>query len=193
MNKQTKNFILVLITALILYACGQAETVSTPEPIVIENPNSTTEPVEDVPTSVPSGEDEPGQFSQYIGLVYPPVPGDLTQGFNMIIQDTDSYGLSLVSDGGYKMLWLSKVVQYDAGGSPLWEVKDVLPLSSLEPGLTLLPDGCFLNGAPDSEVIVAGRNGAIVLAWRADTTLDVFEVIPTTGIECNSDKAVNLD
>ena len=98
----------------------------------------------------------------------------------------------MVLEGGNKMLWLSKITHYDTNGSSFWEVKDVLALSGLEAGLTLLPDGCLLNGTPDSEIIVAGRNGAIVLAWRANTSLDRFEVIATDGVQCNSDKAVNI-
>jgi hypothetical protein len=63
----------------------------------------------------------------------------------------------------------------------------------LEAGLTLIPDACYLNGTPDSEILVAGRNGVIILAWRANTTLDKFEVIPTDGIECHSDKGIRLE
>jgi hypothetical protein len=62
----------------------------------------------------------------------------------------------------------------------------------MEAGLVLLPDGCFLNGTLDSEILVAGQDGTVRLAWRANTTLDRFEVIPTKGIECHSDKAMDL-
>lgn len=193
MNKQMKNLLLVLMIALLLAACGGVETASAPEPAVTEEPTSIPEPVEDIPTVVPSdGADSEG-FSKYIGLVYPPSPAGLSQGFSMIIQDSDVYGLSLVTDGVNKMLWLSKITHYDTNGGAYWEVKDVLDLTNLEAGLILLPDGCFLNGVPDSEIFAAGRNGVIVLAWRADTAMDKFEVIPTDGIRCNSDKAMPLE
>jgi hypothetical protein len=111
----------------------------------------------------------------------------------MIIQDSNVHGLSLVSDGANKMLWLSKLTHTDSSGVAYWEVKDVLGLSNLEAGLTLVPDGCLLNGMPESEIFAAGRNGVIVLAWRANTSLDKFEVIATDGIQCNSDKAMPLE
>ena len=200
MNKQLKNPIFVLITVLLLAACGQFEPTSAPELMVTENPTETPEPVviaeptQDVPTAVPTDGSAPENFSQYIGLSYPPFPVGLSQDLSMLIQNTDDYGLSLVSDDANKMLWLSKITHYDTtNGNPYWEVKDVLGLSNVEAGLILIPDGCALNGVPNSEIIVAGRNGVIVLAWRANTSLDKFEVLPTDGIKCNSDKGVSLD
>lgn len=182
MNKRLKNFMLVLVIALLLAACGGVETAPVLEPAV-----------EDISTAVPSGGTDSEQFSKYIGLVYPPFPADLSQGFSMLIQDSDVYGLSLVTDNVNKMLWLSKITHYDTNRNAYWEVKDVLELSNVEAGLTLLPDGCLLNGVPDSEIFVVERNRAIVLAWRANTTLDRFEVIPTNGIECHSDKWISLE
>jgi len=193
MNKQMKNLILVVLITLLLAACGPFETASAPEVIVTEEPSTAPEPVEDNPTAVPSDDADPQDFSQYIGLVYPPSPEGLSKGFSMVIFGKDSYGLSLVIDGTEKMLWLEKVAQYDANGNAIWEVKDVLGLSDLEAGLTLIPDGCFLNGTPDSEIVVAGRNGVIVNAWRANTALGKFEVIPADGIQCDSDKAMPLE
>jgi hypothetical protein len=194
MNKQIRNFILVLMTVLLLATCGGGvETTSAPEAAVTEDPTSVPEPVEGVPTAVPSDGADSEQFGKYIGLVYPPSPAGLTQVFSMLIQDKDGYSLMMVLDGVNKMLWLSKASQYDANGSPIWEVKDVLGLSNLEAGLLLIPDGCFLNGQPDNEIFVAGKNGTTLLAWRANTTLDKFEVIPTDGVECHSDKGMRLE
>jgi len=204
MNKQLKKLILVTITILVLAACGQFELTSAPaeapEITVTEIPASTVEPVviseiiESTPTTVPSDESAPESFSQYIGLSYPPFPVSLSQDLSMLIQNSEDYSLSLVSDGTNKMLLLSKITHYDTtSGNPYWEVKDVLGLSNIEAGAVLIPDGCFLNGQPDSEIFVAGKNGKILLAWRANTTLNMFEVIPTGGIECQSDKAVSLE
>ena len=202
MNKQLKKLILVVVIVLLLSACGRFEAtpapVDMPELIVTEAPTGAPEPVliseptEDIPIAAPSDEVAPESFSQYIGLKSPPSPAGLSQEFSMLIQNSDLYSLSLVIDGANKMLWLSKVTQYDTNGSPNWEVKDVLGLSNLESGLTLLPDGCRLNGVPASEIFAAGRNGVIVLAWRANTTLGKFEVIPTDGIRCSSDKAMDI-
>jgi len=196
MNTQLKKLMLVTITILLLAACGLFEPTSVPT----EVPASTAKPVviseiiENAPTAVPAEGLAPEKFSQYVGLNYPPFPAGLSENFSMIIQNKDGYGLSLVSDGSNKMLWLSKITHYDTtSGNPFWEVKDVLGLSDIEAGLVLIPDGCSLNGVPDSEIFVAGRNGVIVLAWRANTSLDKFEVLPTDGIKCNSDKGVNIN
>jgi hypothetical protein len=191
MNKQMKNSLLLVgLLVLLLAACGQVETTpipaDTPEPLIVaENPT-------DIPTAAPTAESDPEKINRYIGLVYPPSPENLTPGFSMIIQGAGHHSLSLVSDGESRMFWLSQMTHSDADGVAYWEVKDILDLSNVETGLTLIPDGCFLNGVPDSEIIAAGRNGVIVLAWRADTTLNVFESIPVTGIECSSDKALPI-
>jgi hypothetical protein len=203
MNKQLRKLVLVVITILLLAACGRFETTPVPADVselpVTESltgtpgPVVSSEPTEDIPTAVPSGGLVPESFSPYISMSYPPFPAGLSQDFSMLIQNSDGYGLWLVNDGANKMLWLSKITHYDANGNSFWEVKDVLALSGLEAGLTLIPDGCLLNGTPDSEIIVAGRNGVTVLAWQANTALDKFEVIPTDGIRCNSDKAMPLE
>jgi hypothetical protein len=194
MNKQMKYIILVLMIVLLLAACGGTGTPSAPEVAVTEEPSTVVpEPVEDIPTAVSSDESASEGFSKYIGLVYPPSPEGLVQVFSMLIENKQDHSLMMVLDGENKMLWLSRIDHYDESGSAYWEVKDVLVLSNLEAGLTLLPDGCSLNGQPDSEIFVAGRNGVVVLAWRADTTLGKFEVLPTDGIQCNSDKAMPLE
>jgi hypothetical protein len=196
MNRKIKNLMLVLMVALLLAACGRFET--TPVPFV-ESPTSapepvvTLDPVEDSPTEAPADEPGPEEFSKYVGLVFPPSPGGLTEVFSLLMQDKDGYSLIMVLEGANKMLWLNKIDHYGEDGSAFWEVKDVLMLSNLEAGLTLLPDGCFMNGTPDSEILVAGRNGVIVLAWRANTTMDKFEPIPVSGIQCNSDKGMPLE
>lgn len=193
MNKQMKNLMLAVIIALLIAACGSVEAAPAPEVAVTEEPTSIPDPAEDIPTAVPFEEGDSEQFSKYIGLVFPPSPAGLTEVFSLLMQDRESHSLIMVLEGADKMLWLNKIDHYGEDGSAFWEVKDVLVLSNLEAGLTLLPDGCSLNGAPDSEILVAGRNGVIILAWRANTTLDKFESIPLSGIQCNSDKAMPLD
>jgi hypothetical protein len=192
MNKQIKNLTLVMITILMLSACAGFGTVSestaTPEPVIVVTENPT-----EAPSVFPTDEVTPERFSQYIGLVYPPLPDGLSPRFSMIIQSSDDNGLSLFIDGGSRMLWLSKLYGYDESGNPTWQVMDILDLSQVEVGAALLPDGCFLNGKPEPEIIVAGRNGVVVIAWRANATLDKFESIPTAGITCDSDKAVTLN
>jgi len=190
MNKQTKNPILVGIIILLLSACGQVET--TPAPVEAPAFTATENPT-GVPITDPAAGLVPEKFRKFIGLNYPPLPAGLTEGFAMLIQGAEDHSLSLVQDGADKMLWLSRMTHRDSSGNAFWEVKDIVGLSDLEAGLTLLPDGCSLNGAADSEIFVAGKDGTILFAWRANTALDVFEVLPTDGIECQSDKGVSLD
>jgi hypothetical protein len=193
MNMEMKNLVLAMIISLLLAACGGAETASAPEVADMEIPTHTSSPIEDVPTTVPSNGANSEQFGRYIGLKYPPTPAGFTEVFSMLIQDKVDYSLMMVVEGGNKMLWLSKFTHYDTDGNAYWEVKDVLGLSNLGAGLTLLPDGCLLNGTPDHEIITVVGNGMIVLAWRVNTALDRFETMATNGIQCNSDKAVRLD
>jgi hypothetical protein len=192
MNKQVRNVLLIGVLILLLTACGQVEATpapaDAPEPTAIENPTS----VENISTAVAADGSDPGQFSKYIGLNHPPLPEHLTLVFAMLIEDVDGYALTLFIDGANKMLWLDKRTHYDTDGNAYWEVKDVLDLSNLEAGFTLIPDGCSLNGVRDSEIIVASKDGTTRLAWRADTTLNKFEVIPIQGIECLSDKATDI-
>jgi hypothetical protein len=189
MNKQIKNVLLVGITILLFSACRQTEAVSAPAPMVTSSPVE----IKDSPTAVLATGLVPEKFSKYIGLNYSQIPEGLSHQFSMLIESANDHSLSLVSDGQNKMLWLSKLTHHDSSGNAYWEVKDVLDLSDLESGLTLIPDGCSLNGEPDSEILVAGRDKVITLAWRANTTLNVFEVIPTNGIECHSDKGTILE
>ncbi len=184
MNKQMK-FALVGIIIVLLSACGQVGPVSTPAQDVVGVKNS--------PPAVPVTGLAPEKFSQYIGLNYPPLPEGLSDDFSMLIQDAEDYSMWLISEGENKMLWLSKMTHRDSNGNAYWEVKDILDLSDLEAGLTLIPDGCSLNGLPDSEILVVGRDEVAVSAWRANTALNVFEVIPTDGIECHSDKGMILE
>lgn len=167
---------------LLLSACAPVQPVSTPEPVVTDNPVEIT--ADDADATVP------GNLSKYIGLNYSLFPEGLINDVSMLIQDAEDHGLFVVSDGENKMLWLSKMTHRDADGNAYWEVKDILELSDMESGTNLLLDGCSVNGTPDHEIFVLGRGESIVRAWRANTTLNVFEEIPVTGLECHSDKVV---
>lgn len=181
MNKQLKNLVPILII-LLLSACGPGGNASTSLPVATDSPGI-------APATGLASE----KFRHYVGLNYPPLPGGLTEGFSMLIQGAEDHSLFLLSEGETKMLWLSELTHQDSTGNAYWEVEDVLDLSGLESGLSLLPDGCLLNGVPDNEIIVVAEDGVIVSAWRANTTTHVFEVIHTSGIECHSDKGIILE
>ena len=187
MHHFLKKSLLVLIIALLPAACGPFVTAPATELVVV------SEPTQQVPTLALPADMPSESFDQYIGMQYPPFPAGLTQEFSMLIQDSDRYGLFLVTDGENKMLWMSKVTGYDSNSNPNWKVMDVLDFSDVEAGLTLIPDGCLLNGVPDSEILVATKNGVGVWAWRANKTLNFFETIHTIGIECHSDKGWNFE
>ena len=193
MKTQMKNFLLLGVFLLLVSACVPVGSESVPvgvlEPTVV---------VKEIPTSMPtvvSVVEEPISVnpSDYIDLVYPPFPESLTKGFSMIIQGSDDNGLSFVSDGAGRMLWLEKINHYNENGSPFWEVTDVLDLSKIENGAVLIPDGCSLNGRIDNEIFVVAKNETVLLAWRANTALDKFEVLATNGIRCNSDKGMHFE
>jgi hypothetical protein len=193
MNKQMNHLMLVVIAVFLFSACGPLEALPAPTEAPELMVTVTEDPI-NIPTADPVEGSTPESFSRYVGLSYPPFPVGLTQHLSMLIQNSDDHGLWLVSDGADEMLWLSKITQYNTtNGNPYWEVKDVLGLSNVEAGTVLIPDGCSLNGQPDNEILVAAKNGTLLLAWRANTTSNVFEVIPTDGIECHSDKGVSLE
>jgi hypothetical protein len=191
MNKQMKRVLWVGIMILVFSACGQLET--TPTPVDLPETLVTPAPVESIPAAATASGSDPVQFSKYIGMSYPPLPAGLSEGFSMMIQGSDDHGLWMVSDDVGRMLWLGKLTHRDVDGNAYWAVMDVLDLSNVESGVVLIPDGCQLNGEVDNEIIVAAKNEKSLLAWRANTTLNVFEVIPTTGIECHSDKGMILE
>ncbi len=188
MHKQMKNALLGMLI-LLLAACGRFEPTSAPT----EAPEPIVTVTENAPTVVVASESDPEKSSKYIGLNYPPVPAGLTERFSMLIEGSEDHGLWMLMDGADKMLWLSKITHYDADGAAYWEVKDVLDLSNVEAGLTLIPDGCSLNGISDNEILAASKNGIIQLTWRANTSLDRFESIPASGIECRSDKGISIE
>lgn len=190
MKTQMKNVLLVIGMLIVLVsACGPLGSESTPvvasEPIV-----EVTEEPAVIPTESVAEEPALPPINSYIGMVYPPFPEGLTKGFSMIIQGSDDNGLSFVLGEAGRMLWLEKVNRYDENGSPFWEVADVLDLSNIENGAVLIPDGCSLNGRIDNEIFVVAKNETVLLAWRANTALDKFEVLAVNGITCNSDKGM---
>lgn len=189
MDKQASATLLAGVVILLLAACGQIENEPFPEPGVV--PSS----VGSAPTAVLTNGPGSERFDNYIGSTHPPLADGLSEDFGMLIQDAEDHSLKMVSDGENKMLWLAKLTGYDSNGNAYWEVKDVLDLSNLsnlEAGLILVPDGCTFQGVPDHEILVTSKDGIIRQAWRANTSLDRFEVIPASGIECHSDKAMNI-
>jgi len=193
MNKLINNLLLVVIVTMLFSACAPMKNVaapveSLPEYVIVDSDVSA-----DVPVATPVEDATSEEFSQFIGSNYPPLPAVLSEGFSMMIQDSSDYGLTMVLKDGGRMLWLIKMIGQDGNGAANWEVVDVLALPKMDAGVLLIPDGCFLNGTPDSEVFVAAKDDMVIMAWRANTALDKFEVISTSDIHCESDKTTSLD
>jgi hypothetical protein len=176
MHKQMKNILWVGIMILLVSACGPLQT--TPAAVDTAEPLVTPISAESMPTTAMANGSDAGKFSNYIGLSYPPLPADLTEGFSMMIQDSDDHGLWLVSDDEGRMLWLSKLTHHDLDGNAYWVVMDVLDLSNVESGAVLIPDGCRLNGEADNEIIVAAKDEKSLLTWRANTALNYLKSFP---------------
>jgi len=183
MNRRLKIFPLVMMI-LLLSACGAVETASTPVSVPMDlEPTLAVNPVKGL---------APEKYRSYLGMEYPPLPDGLMQEMGMLMQGAEDHSLSLVAGADGRMLWLSEMTHLDSDGNAYWVVRDILDLSDAEDGVDLVPDGCRLNGAPDGEIFVLGKDGTVLRAWRANTTLNVFESIATSGIECQSDKALEL-
>lgn len=175
--KNLMKYSIIRGMAILLAACGQLEPA----------------PSEAADINVPLASTVPEHLRKYVGLNYPPFPEGFTANYGLLILNAEDHSLWLTSDGRNDMLWLSKLTERNASGSGFWEVKHILDLSHVESGSSLIPDGCSLNGEPDSEILVIRTDGVIEQAWRANTTLDVFESVPVDGIECGSDKAWDLE
>ena len=136
------------------------------------------------------------ESKKYVGLKYPPLPQELSEGFAVVIHDSGGYSLSLVEEKDKRMLWLSKLTHRDAAGKALWIVKDTLTAPDLAEDEMFYANGCLLNEVFDYEIIAAGKwdedvqrfryvpNNKVFQAWRADFVTGLFEEIETDGVEC---------
>lgn len=147
----------------------------------------------------PAGLNVTNDKSPYIGLRY---AGDkLPRGHKWIggalltnpYSDEKQYGVTEVSKGTVKMMWLDRLTHHDAAGNAHWEIKDVLFLPPIRKNQLLFYVNCFLANKPDSELVVitdavvrGGYYGRVRHAWRANRQTEKFQQIPGTGIKCES-------
>ena len=103
------------------------------------------------------------------------------------------YGVTEVSKGGVKMMWLDLLTHHDAAGNAHWEIKDVLFLPSMRRNQLLFYVNCLRFDKPDPELIVitaavvrGGYYGRPRHAWRANRQSEKFQQIPLAGIKCES-------
>lgn len=101
------------------------------------------------------------------------------------------YGVTEVSKGRVKMMWLDRLTHHDAAGNAHWEIKDVLFLPPLRKHQLLFYVNCSLANKPDSELIViadavvrGGYYTRVRHSWRANRQSEKFQQIPVAGIKC---------
>lgn len=135
--------------------------------------------------------------SPYLGLRY--AGNKLPRGHKWIggalITDPYSaekqYGVTEVSKGRVKMMWLDRLTHHDAAGNAHWEIRDVLFLPTMRRNQLLFYVNCSLANKSDSELIViadavvsGGYYGRVQHAWRANRRTEKFEQLPVAGIRC---------
>lgn len=105
----------------------------------------------------------------------------------------ENYGVSRFSKNGKLMLWLERIVEFDADGVPSWTVKDVLTFArpkKTQEFLFSYGSTCRQNGAENLDLIVLAelrppaKNYKIINAWRANVEKEKFEKVSIKGIEC---------
>lgn len=135
--------------------------------------------------------------SPYIGLRY--AGNKLPRGHKWIggslltdpYSNEKQYGVTEVSKGRVRMMWLDRLTHHDAAGNAHWEIKDVLFLPAMRKSQLLFYVNCSLRDKPDSELVVitdavvrAGYYARVRHAWRANRQAEKFQQIPVSGIKC---------
>ncbi len=146
----------------------------------------------------------PSELRKYIGIIYPPVPTEIKGGGPGGIIFSPNGAPDYLLEGFYKedihMLWFSKLINRDSQGN-YWQVLDILVLPKLENDEVFIPSGCMLKGKLDDELIAIGvlddeayksrylPNDHIKYVWRTNRAAEVFQQLPTDGVECYADNA----
>lgn len=137
--------------------------------------------------------------SKYIGLIYPPIPDSLVFQEGTSIYPSNNifkWSVAKVLDDNYSMLWLSKVVSYNANGIPNHQVSDVVILPPEEEKTVVAVSTCLLSGVVNSEIVALAKwdeefrttryiiNKNILMVWIANQTTGKFEEISSKNVEC---------
>jgi len=148
------------------------------------------------------GAEEAIDKSKYVGAQYRGViPGEVimdgvvSNGGQIIsgppLSPGPVYGVSVVSKGNAKMLWLEYSVDRDAaetGRAPMWRVKDVLVLPFLEKSqqIRTSSDFCKKDGKELANLFILADDHAekIQRAWLVNSKTEKFHEISLRGIRC---------
>lgn len=109
---------------------------------------------------MPAGLNATNDKSPYMGLRY--AGNKLPRGHKWIggalltnpYSDEKQYGVTEVSKGRVKMMWLDRLTHHDAAGNAHWEIKDVLFPPPMRKNQLLFYVNCFLANKPDPELVV---------------------------------------
>jgi hypothetical protein len=154
---------------------------------------------------------DPVNPEDYIGLQYVPdppgrvpLPGDpMDLGGHLILENTSGgavdfrYGISYMTVGRQLLLSLDEFVGYEADGSPIRVIADmVIPdpqevsSSDIRDGNLVISSSCLLNGVTDTEIVAIAYPEneefytQFVYAWRANQETGQLEDISTEGLAC---------
>lgn len=152
-------------------------------------------------TSLPTITITPDEAYSYIDMKFPPIPNSIktSSSWGEVISPSSSsqtWGVAVVKDSNYSMLWLSKILDHDQNGKALWQVSDIAILPPPEKDYEILISSCLLRGVLDPEIVVLARidkdvlnnryllNTGVLLAWRANQSKGKLEQIDQRDIEC---------
>lgn len=137
--------------------------------------------------------DKDDLVNSYIGLKHKNdgnLPDELVDNggwlYQFIDPIDDTYICAIVSKGNQEMIWLEKVTEREANGSPAEvEVLDVLllPKSNHEITMYLIKDGQYLEGFGIVRYTDTEYFEDFYQAWRIDLTHEKFEEISTEGLK----------
>ena len=192
---------------------------STPLPITPQTPSVTPSvPTETSPSKVtfqtpsPTPKQTVSLTKNYIGLRYADADKVMPPGFEIrssgIIRDDKvdpladpEYGITQLSKGLRRMLWLKKFVSRNLNGNSIWEVIDVLDVPEVGKEEELIiskgGDSCYLNGKPDAKIVAIfkvepGKRYALEYytkarkAWRVNLKTHKFEEILPRNVSCRN-------
>jgi hypothetical protein len=148
----------------------------------------------------------PEQYTGYIGITFPPLPGDLKEGFGTLIYPSKNnidWSINIVTSENDTMIWLTKRLQ--SGNPKVWQVSDILLLPDLTTTEWLVPNGCRMDELHDPEILAIADvsptafslrhvdSSDIKAAWRANRDTGFFQELEVGPIlDCYLDNMIEI-
>jgi hypothetical protein len=144
------------------------------------------------------------QTQSYVGYRYKPVLAERTLPNGVkslgggIVSDLNKkplWGISEMSKGGTRMLWLERAASEDARGVNEWEVMDVISVPNFPTGIEFIfgTGSCRENGKENEALVVQAAFNArrltyrTIKAWHADIGSGRFLPIDAAAVKCEYD------